>query len=176
MSLLSIVHAGLWTASVGMLIAACITDLRHRIIPNRLVLSLSAAAILLILLVRPATLWLSLAIAFASFCALWVLVMRDLLGGGDAKLIAAVTLLVAPDRIGALLAAIALAGGLLSLSYLAGYHLLRRLPPIPLQAAGARHRLRFLQDERGRIASREPVPYALAIAGGLFALVISEVA
>ena len=85
-----------------------------------------------------------------------LLFMRDLLGGGDVKLLAAATLWYGLDRLPAFLFAVSLAGGLLALAVL----LVRatgRLRPLP---AG---RL------RGAVSLRRiNLPYGVAIAlGGL---------
>jgi len=92
------------------------------------------------------------------------------LGGGDAKLIAASCMVVAPDQVGNLLLAVTLAGGALGLLYLALSKLIRR------PAAGSRrgYLRRILKAEAWRIHRRSSLPYATAIAAGsVFTLMFS---
>jgi prepilin peptidase CpaA len=196
------------------MILACLsvavaTDLASRIIPNRLVLLVLCASIALRLLSAPNPPWLGLLGPIAVLLALGLLASRDLVGWGDAKLIAAVSVAVPPDRLLPLLFAIALAGGLLSCLYLAARLALRRAPvaayALPGQVAssvptrredtdgrdrpghderrgggdeGGRVALlplptwlsaisRVASRERARIMAGEPMPYAVAIAGGV---------
>lgn len=168
---LLLIRAILWSASLGLLVACAGTDLRKRIIPNELVILIAAIGLALSLTSHPERVWIDLLAASALLCGLWFLVGYDLLGGGDAKLIAAVTLLVPPDRIGLLLLAIALAGGLLSGAYLTAYRMANR-SPLPRRAAAAvvgstSGFNRFLRNECSRIATGKSVPYALAVLGGV---------
>jgi prepilin peptidase CpaA len=106
------------------MILACLsvavaTDLASRIIPNRLVLLVLCAGIALRLLSGPGSLWLGVLGPVAVLMTMALLASRDLVGWGDAKLIAAVSVAVPADRLPTLLLAIALAGGLLSCLYLA---------------------------------------------------------
>lgn len=127
---------------LGLLVAA-IVDWRSRIIPNELVIWVFIMGGLLRLNVAPSQIYSSLAIAVAVFAPLAVLAFYGAIGGGDAKMIAASTLLVAPGQTLALLAAIAIAGGALSLLFL------------------ARERL-----DRAAAARRVGLPYGLAIFAG----------
>ena len=185
------------------MILACLsvavaTDLASRIIPNRLVLLVLCAGIALRSLSGPSSLWPGLLGPAAVLVTIGLLASRDLVGWGDAKLIAAVSVAVPVDRLPTLLLAIALAGGLLSCAYLATRFLLRRapgpayalpgpgassLPPgeedvdgraepghdeagVPSPAwLSAIHRV--ASRERARIMAGEPMPYAVAIAGGV---------
>jgi prepilin peptidase CpaA len=97
--------------------------------------------------------------------ALW---LRGFIGGGDVKLTAAAALALPPSEVGAFLLAIALAGGVLALLYLALSVIVRRPAP------GIRHGLpaRLLKAETWRMHRRGPIPYGVAIAtGGLFTLI-----
>jgi prepilin peptidase CpaA len=172
---------------------AVATDLAGRIIPNRLVLLVLCASIALRLVSASNSLWQSLLGPIAVLLALGLLANRDLVGWGDAKLITAVSVAVPPDRLVPLLFAIALAGGLLSCLYLAARFALRRAPvALPGQVASSvparqenvdgRARpgheegrdgawlsaiSRVASRERARILAGEPMPYAVAIAGGV---------
>ena len=110
---------------LGGLILAAASDLRDRIIPNRLVLWVLAAG----LGSRIASVgwgsWLSLVVGIAVFAPLSLLARREVIGGGDAKMITAATFLAAPRETPALLLAIALAGGALALAALAAASLRR---------------------------------------------------
>jgi prepilin peptidase CpaA len=173
---------------------AVATDVASRIIPNRLVLLVLACGITLRLLSGPSPLWPGLLGLGTVLVTMGLLAGRGFVGWGDAKLIAAVSVAVPADRLPTLLLAIALAGGLLSCLYLAGRSLLRRAPrplyalPGPMasreaDAAGPatpRHDRgsgppstwlsaihRVASRERARILAGEPMPYAVAIAGGV---------
>ena len=106
------------------------------------------------------------------FAALCVLGYFGLIGGGDVKLISAVTLLVPSNQVAVLLLEIALAGGLLSGAYLLARSWLKReLPSLckgpvatPLPWLAASHSFRH---EAARIIAGEPMPYAFAILGGV---------
>jgi prepilin peptidase CpaA len=179
------------------MILACLsvavaTDLASRIIPNRLVLLVLCAGIALRLLSGPGSLWLGVLGPVAVLMTMALLASRDLVGWGDAKLIAAVSVAVPADRLPTLLLAIALAGGLLSCLYLASRYLLRRAPgpayalpgpvasSLPARGADEGSRVSLLPSptwlsaiprvaarERARILAGEPMPYAVAIAGGV---------
>lgn len=173
MSLL-LVRSALWSATLLILCYAALQDLRARIIPNRLVVSVAAIGLLLGALTRPHSLWINLVVTPLLLLALGVLSHYDVLGAGDAKLMTGVTLLVPPDHILFLLFAITLFGGAVSAAYLAVYHLLkRRGPPAPVYGRRSAF-MRWLHNERARIVHGRSVPYALAIAGGTASYVISE--
>jgi prepilin peptidase CpaA len=169
-----LVRAILWTVALCILAAATVVDLRRRIIPDEASAAIAVSGFALSLLVRPGSAWISLAGAVALLIALGQAARFRLIGGGDAKLIAAVSLLVPPEKIGALLLAIAFAGGMFSLVYLALRRLLRgrkRAPPAlaDLGAFG-----RFVRAEYARIRLACTVPYSLAVFAGVVAYVLSE--
>jgi prepilin peptidase CpaA len=173
---LVLIRAVLWSASLGILAAAAATDVKERIIPNRMVLFVAGVGVTLGLMSRPSLVWLSLLAAFGLLVALGLLARLNVLGGGDVKLIAAVSLLVPPDRIGSLLLAIAFAGGLLSLGYLAAYRALKhvRIRRRGVPAHGRAKPDRWPHREWARIAGGDSVPYGMAILGGVAAHVASE--
>lgn len=115
----------LWMTSVAALVASAATDLKERIIPNELAAAIAIAGLLISLFVRPDQIGASLAAAALVFVVLGVLCRYGVLGGGDVKLMAAVTLLVPPGDVGDLLTRIALAGGLLSSFYLGASYIIR---------------------------------------------------
>jgi len=150
---------------------AIATDLARRIIPNGLVLVVLGCGIGLRLFAGPWPLLASLCGALAVFAAVGALAAYDLLGWGDAKLIAAVTFIVPVDRVIPLLLAIALAGGLLSCLYLTARSALRCLSPLARPERGEPARgwtLRgLIRREGSRILANEPMPYAVAVLGGV---------
>jgi prepilin peptidase CpaA len=87
---------------------------------------------------------------------------RGWLGGGDVKLLVAAALALPPVSVLPFIAAVAIAGGLLALIYLAARPLTSSHPasrPAGLFA-------RALRVERWRIGRGGPLPYACAIAAG----------
>ena len=89
------------------------------------------------------------------------------MGGGDVKLLGATALAVPPGSVPTLVFVMGMAGGLLSLFYLAA----RRLVHAPSATRPRSLIARALRVERWRIRRGGPLPYACAIAaGGLFVL------
>ncbi|MCB2048109.1 MAG: prepilin peptidase [Novosphingobium sp.] len=141
-------YALLAALATGLLIAA-FTDLRRREIDNWLTTAIALGAPLF---------WLSsglsfeamgiqVVIALATFAVLFVLFALNLMGGGDVKLLTALSLWIAPLWFARLIIVMALVGGLLTLVF-GAIHLARRKP--------------------GKVA----VPYGIAIsAAGLWVLV-----
>ena len=139
--------------SLGLVLAAAWHDLLARTVPNRLPVLLA-----LVGLARLA--------AGAVFAGAFLCWRRGWLGGGDVKLLAACALSVPPHLVPGLLAAIAIAGAGLALVYLAARRWVR-------PAGGARPAgllARALRAERWRIARGGPLPYAVAIAIGVLAV------
>jgi prepilin peptidase CpaA len=167
---LSPVAAAVSTAGLAILGAAAFIDVRDRIIPNRLVILTLGAGLVMRLACDPYRIWLSLVISFGIFAALAYASRHNAIGGGDAKMIAAVSLLVPPDQVLSLLLDIALAGGGVALVYLVARFGLHRRPPSLAYAAqpgGRGTGLRsMLRAEGARIGGGEPMPYGVAIAIG----------
>jgi prepilin peptidase CpaA len=120
----------------------------------------------------------TLGLASASFLLLAVLCMAGKLGGGDVKLLAASVLLVGAGSFLDFLLLTALAGGVLSLIYIAAFLILKHVPTssvaIPVSSSKTRDTFqlnRLWRIERRRIVRRSSVPYGVAIsAGSLLAL------
>lgn len=165
------IRIGLWSVALLLLSLASVRDIKVRLIPNRIVLSVIALGLIVGLIDRPGTLWISFLVAFVLLTALVGLGHCNVMGLGDAKMIAAVTLLVPIDRVGILLFAIVMAGGLLSALYLALNRILKNRPRE--RRAGTTFG-RWLQRERVRIASGQSVPYGVAILAGCAFYFISE--
>ncbi len=153
-------------AAAAMLVIAALHDLAVRTVPNRLIAGLTGCALLLATL--QGRLLVSGAVASLLFLVTLGLWVHGYLGGGDAKLLPACALLVAPGNVPVLLLGMALAGGGLCLPYLFG----RRLVRAPAPGRPASLPARLLRCERWRLCRRGPLPYAVAIAAGtLYALV-----
>jgi len=175
------IHAVLWTVTLTALLATAWTDLKDRIIPNELAGVVAMSGLCLSLLLRPEQTWMSLIVVVLVVTGLGVLAHFGLMGGGDVKLIGAATLLVPLEHVGQLMAFIALAGGLLSCVYLVLRHWVRvsRLAKPPAPAGGGADLTPqpggLFAHECARIAAGGPMPYALAIVGGVAGTLAGEV-
>ena len=151
------------------LVMASFTDLRSRIIPNPLVLGVIVAGGAARIVTDGALSWISLGVALAIFVPLALLAHRDMIGGGDAKMIAAATFLVEPVHVPQLLAAIVLSGGVLA----AGWWLARKVRPLasghkPVAAgSGADASAPASSTGSTPSADHEQLPYAVAILAGV---------
>jgi prepilin peptidase CpaA len=165
----TVIQTILWTTVFAGLFWAAATDLKERIIPDEIVVLTALSGLILCLAMHPGQVWLSLAVAAVVFLGFAFLCRYGMIGGGDVKLVAAVTLLVPPHEVGKLLIEIALAGGLLSCVYLGASFMLRSAPlrSAALESYGGASLSGWLRLESARIASRKQVPYAIAILGGV---------
>lgn len=132
-----------WATLLAWLALVCVSDGRHRRIPNRLVLAglvlgLAAQAALprgagLLDLSHPGSVgfWDALVAVLLSGAAGWLLYRLGLFGGGDAKLLAAVAAFTGTTGVLPVILATLLAGGLLALTVL----LCRRGSSVPLAKA-----------------------------------------
>ena len=172
-----------WTPSAGQLLAgavlvilclAALHDVLARTVPDWMPIALAAVGIVGSAL--DGRLISSLLVGAAVFVLSGLCWKRGWLGGGDVKLLGAVAIAVPPALVPPLVAAVAIAGGLLSLAYLALGWLVRasaaRRPvasPSIVRPVGLFPRAMRL--ERWRLGRGGPLPYAVAIAaGGLFVL------
>lgn len=166
-----LIRIGLWLVVLILLSLAALRDIRVRLIPNRLVLTVAAIGLMAGAIERPATLWMSFLLAFVLLVILGALGHYNVLGAGDAKMIAAITLLAPIDRVPILLFAIVMAGGILSAVYLVMYRTLKRRPSDKSESTAF---TRWLRRERVRIATGQSVPYGVAIAVGAALYFINE--
>ena len=180
---LLVFHALLWAAVMAALLASAWTDLKDRIIPNELVGLIAVSGLGISLALRPGQAWIGLVAAIVVLFGLGVLSHFNLMGGGDVKLISATTLMVPPEQIGHLLIAITIAGGFVSCVYLAArYALTRDRPenmPAPADMTGDPSRepggaSEWFSTECARIAAGGPLPYGLAILGGVAGYIARE--
>ena len=178
----AIIPAMLLIVSVAALFAIALVDLRCRIVPNRLVLAVAVCGVGRRLWSAPGLIGFDLLAAAAIIVALGLLAHHGWVGGGDVKLIGAVTLLFPLSDVGALLLSISVAGGLIGCGYLAvratATEVLKpRVCPEDSQEDSHTSIWGFenlLRGERRRIAAGEPMPYALAVVGGVIYRIVSE--
>lgn len=124
----------------ALLVAAAVTDIRSRIISNRLNIAIAALAPLY-WLASGLPAWPDMALQFAlgigifgAFAALFAL---GLMGGGDVKLLAAVALWFPWQAVGLLLLVMAMAGGIVTVITVVHHRVSRRLgqPEVPYGVA-----------------------------------------
>jgi prepilin peptidase CpaA len=167
-----------WTPSVGQFLAgavaailcmAAVHDVLARTVPNWMPIALAAIGIVESAL--GGRLIVSLLLGTFVFILSGLCWKRGWLGGGDVKLLGAAAVVVPPMSVAPLVAAVALAGGVLGLVYLA---LGRLIPASVLRPSGGRPvglLPRAWRLERWRLSRGGPLPYAVAIAaGGLFVI------
>ncbi len=154
----------LLAAGAVLLLAAALHDVMARTVPNGLAAAIAVAGLATqaiqgsFLAGVPAAL-----LVFVLAALAW---RRGWMGGGDVKLLGATALLVPPELVPSLLAAVALSGGLLALPYLVAR---RRLPrPDPRASRPPGLLSRAVRAERWRLRRGGPMPYAVAIASGAF--------
>lgn len=144
----------------SVLIVACLTDIKQRIIPNWTVASIIALYIPWVFVGQGVSVPLSLAAAVIALLVTVPFCAFGLLGPGDSKLFTAVALFVGLGKLAELSLATAMAGGILALIMILSH------PTHALVMLGMRGRADFGQN----------VPYGVAIAlsalvvvfGGLF--------
>lgn len=154
-------------AGVLLLLAAAVSDVVRRIIPDWVSLALAGLGLLAGLLRGPHALLGSAAAALLLFATLALLHRRGVLGGGDVKLASAVALVLPLGAFSDFVEATAIAGGVLGLLHLALRPFAPRLAPV----RGASFARRVLAAECWRLRRRGSIPYGVAIAcGGAFML------
>lgn len=153
---------------------AAVEDTCRRIIPDTVPAAIAALAMIPPGLDGGAT-WGGAGLALLAGLVLSVMSARGWIGGGDVKLAVALILLGGIGRFAAFIVGTALAGGVLSLVYAAGWFVFRRLRLVRrlLRRCGGRRAglIRLVIEETHRVATRHSVPYGVALAaGGWFAL------
>jgi prepilin peptidase CpaA len=170
---------------LALLSLAALTDLRERRIPNWLNVGIAALYPGYVLVSPTSVAWLgALGAAAAVLMVGLVLFARQLIGGGDVKLIAAVTLWAGVDQLALFALVTSLAGGALALGSL-WYRRWQGLIAAHLAAlgwnlasAGRTRPLDSLCSEATEAASSMPtgqaattLPYGIAIAAGGLAVI-----
>lgn len=150
-----------------LLLIAALHDLAFRTVPNAIPAAVAGTG----LMIQAASGHLAHAIiagsiVFATASWLW---HRGWLGGGDVKLLGAVSLAVAPLQVPSMLLSTALAGGILALPYLMMRRRKMEAAPGSRSDCHRPHSLpgRILRVESRRLHRGGPLPYALAIAAGV---------
>ena len=178
MSLVSVVVLMSRLAILAAVAWAAVVDVRERLVPYTAMAVVAASGVAIRLATPGDAVWPSVVSALVVFILLSLLAGAGMFGGGDAKLIAAAALGVAPIQILPLLAEIALAGGVLACLYLIGWRLLRRRAAEAAGEDGAKGEgglVKVLRAEGARMAAREPMPYAVAILAALLWRTTAEV-
>src|SRR5437763_5290790 len=137
--------------AIAVLLVAAYGDIRRRLIPNELAIAIAILGLARTIVAgEPITALWTLATAalvlFIGFLCFW----RGWVGGGDAKLLAAVVLLVGHREVPDLLLIMSIAGGLIAVLVLVTHRLRPLLPPFPVLLAfcGAPLRLAAAVEER----------------------------
>ena len=144
------------------MLAACIVDVRRRIIPDTCVIAIAGIGLVAVML-SAAPAW---PLAAGGICAAFglVAVYFGAWGLGDAKLFAATGLVAPAEALPMLLLATTLVGGAI-----AGVLLLLRRPLVTGTLALPAGAPRWLRAEATRLRRAPSVPYAIAIAAGFAA-------
>ena len=146
-------------AYAGLLIAAAASDWRSLMIPNRYSLALVALFPSYVIAMGGDVAWMGhLLYGAVAFLAGFVLFSLRICGGGDVKLFAAVALWAGPALFAPMLIYTALCGGLMAVVLWLHHRLRRASVPANLNYSASNPTF-----------SKQPMPYAVAIAaGGLF--------
>jgi prepilin peptidase CpaA len=164
-------HSTVLVAAVGVLAVIAYCDVRSRRIPNGLCFVIAALGLLRIACARDVfAASHTLLAAAATFVATFLLFWRGVIGGGDAKLITAMALLIGHQDIVEFLFLMSLFGGALGLAALVREKLGPKLARLRFAVTGR------LPPEAGPAApGASTVPYGLAIAAaGVITLIIGK--
>lgn len=146
-------------ASVAILLYAAASDILVRSVPNRVSVAIAGIGLSIDLARGDAAAGLLVAtLVLSATVLLWRL---GLMGGADAKLIPAVTMLLPPGHVPDLLVCVAFSGGVLSALYLALRHL-----PILVRRRNPAALLRRFRIEQRRARRADALPYVVAICAG----------
>jgi prepilin peptidase CpaA len=156
------------TLASVLLVYAALHDIAARTVPNWLPLCLMLLGCGARL--TDHSLLAGVAVALATFVALFGLWLAGTMGGGDVKLWAATALLIPPllQPELAFLFRVLLFGGALAILYL----LLRFCVPRPRASRQGNRLRRIVRAEAWRIGRHAPLPYACAIAAGALATLL----
>jgi prepilin peptidase CpaA len=147
-------------ACLLLLVVGGLHDVVARTIPNSIAAGLAALGAAVRLLHGEMVVGLMVGLlVFGAAAACW---RRGWMGGGDVKLLGAAAIALPPSSVPMFVAAVAMAGGLLAVLYLAA----RPFTPAPAPLRPAGLLARAVRVECWRIGRRGPLPYACAIAAG----------
>lgn len=145
--------------AAGLLTAAALSDVRCYRIPNTLCAALALLFVIRAISAGPPFPFTHVIPAALIFAFGLVLFARNLMGGGDVKLLAAAVLWIPPALVPAQITAIAVSGAVLAL--------------LLLLARGIARRSAFAEGGEGELPpllqDKAPVPYGVAIAVGTIA-------
>jgi prepilin peptidase CpaA len=149
------------------LLASSLIDLKQRIIPDELAILVAVCGLCACLATRSSELGLSLLIAAGVFFALALCHRCNWLGGGDVKLISALSLAMPVHQVGTLMVEISVAGAILCCVYLTAGFALKTFRTKPAGQTPPSTPFRgWVRLESERIMAGRSVPYAVAILGG----------
>ena len=160
-------HLAVLGIGIIALLAAAAHDLLARTIPNAAPAMVAASGLALRL--EDGTVTVASCAALFAFAACALFWRAGWLGGGDAKLLAAVALLLPPSQVLSTLVGVAGSGAVLALPYLAARGRVARPTP------GRRFltlRVRAWRAELFRLRRGGPLPYGVAIAAGVLLSVL----
>jgi Flp pilus assembly protein protease CpaA len=178
--------------AIAVLIFAAYGDIRRRLIPNELSIALAVLGLVRMIVTGD---WIAAPWTVAAAAAILVIgflcFSRGWIGGGDAKLLAAVALLVGYRQLPDLLLIMSLIGGVIALVVIAIEKLRPLMLPLPIamQFVGASLRialwteeslerlLRLIRPSASRAAeapSPRSVPYGVAIAAAGVAVLVFQ--
>lgn len=143
-------------AASALFVAAAAWDVRSYRIPNAICAGLAGLFVVRALAVGPPFPFPHLILAALAFAVGLVLYARDLLGGGDVKLLAAAVLWIPPALVPAQITWVAISGAVLAILLLAARGIAQRFTG----ASGGEGTLPLL------LRHNAPVPYGVAIAAG----------
>jgi prepilin peptidase CpaA len=151
---------------IPLLLYVAITDVAIRTISNKLCVAIAVIGIIS-RSANPLQLAESLGVAVMLFLALLTMHSRGWVGGGDVKLLAALTIGLSLTQLMQLLTVMALAGVGLAMAHM----ILRSLSSPALAPIGSSIVRRVYAVERWRNLRHAPLPYGVAIAcGGIWTL------
>ncbi len=153
------------TCAASLLLGALL-DVATRTIPNFL-----ASTVMVIGLAIAASngqMQYSILVAGAVFALSVTFWRLGWMGGGDVKLLGAAAFALPPNAVPLFVAAVAIAGGVLAVSYL----LARKLVSVPSTRRPAGLIERVVRVEQWRIRRGRPLPYACAIAAGFIFMIV----
>lgn len=151
--------------SIALLLCAALHDAATRTIPNGIPAGL--VAIGLIQRFYAGEVVTSLVAAGVLIVLLGLLWLRGFVGGGDAKLIPAASLLLPTLNVPGYVLAVAIAGGILAVLYWA----LSNVVPRPHAGQRTGFLARLAKAEMWRLHRRGPLPYAVAISAGALVMI-----
>jgi prepilin peptidase CpaA len=154
-----------------LLLGACITDIRSRRIPNKLVLVLMACGLAFSLVVSPT---LSTPVRWAGSLllglAIWLpFYLSRMLGAGDVKLFAAASTWLGSAAVVEAALWSALIGGLLAVVWFVWSH---GFGFAVMRLSHASQQLRILREPLPVAMNRRPLPYGVAMSLGLLVTVL----